>query len=102
MSERDTKGQYVDGHKGVGGAPLSGRSQAMAILDRICAETETAEVFEATLRERLKADPLEFYREFVVALAPKQLDIVDVTKLPTITEDYFKAMNLAVPNKPDE
>lgn len=103
MDDRDKEGKFLPDHKKTKGcgAPLSGRSQAMAILDKICAESETAILFETTLRTRLAADPLEFYREFVVALAPKQLNIADISKSPEITPGYFKDMLDAVPSKPD-
>jgi len=74
-SERDKDGRFIIGHKGYSGRPQGGRSVALNILDKICSESETLKLFETSLRERLQDDPLSFYREFVVSLAPKQLDI---------------------------
>ena len=58
------------------GRPLEGRSLALGLLDKICAEAGTRELFETALRARLGKDPLAFYREFVVALAPKDHKVV--------------------------
>lgn len=92
--QRDGEGKFIIGHKGYSGRPKGGRSVALDLLDKICSESATLLLFETALRERLEAEPLKFYREFVVALAPKQLDIdlpIDsewATKTPSdITKD---------------
>lgn len=74
-SERNSEGKFIIGHKGYSGRPQGGRSISLSLLDKICSESATLLLFETALRERLQAEPLKFYREFVVALAPKQLDI---------------------------
>ena len=94
MDDRNIKGQFNPGNT-IGGRPRSGRSIAIQILDKICAESETLELFETSLRERLQKNPLGFYREFVVALAPKEMDIglVDVGFATFTPDEEAKIMD---------
>ena len=64
-----------DKRRNTKGRPLSGRSKALALLDKICTKAATRKLFETALKDLLKEHPLTFFREFVVALAPKQVDV---------------------------
>lgn len=71
---REKTGGMQKGYK----FPQAGRSMAFAIIDELCAEVGTQELFKAALEKHLKEDPLAFYREFVVALVPKESQILAV------------------------
>jgi len=68
-------GEYAK--KGGPGRPKgsSGRTAALALLDKICRESETQALFEGALRKMLAKDPIGWFNKFVVPFAPKELSI---------------------------
>lgn len=58
---------------------LSGRMQAVTILDRILANAKNQQIMERRLTEKLRKDPVWFFRALVIPLVPKE----QVMKLET-------------------
>ena len=57
------------------GKPKGGRRIALDILDRMLAKAGNQEILEITLEDKFKGDPYKFFKEIIMPLVPKGIDI---------------------------
>ena len=51
---------------------LSGRSQALAVLDKLMSEAGTLEALESAWRKEFEDNPTKFFRQYVMPLLPQE------------------------------
>lgn len=67
-----------DSRRNMGGRPLCGRSQAIALVDKICAKPKNLKKLEKVLQEHFDKDLLVFFHSIIVPLRPKEaVDALD-------------------------
>jgi len=71
---------------------LSGRSQALAILDEVYKEVKVKEALKKAIREKALANPLGTFMKIVVPLLPKEATI-DIPESTTINVIFRKNGN---------
>jgi len=54
----------------------NGRQKAIGLLDQIFSESENLEKLKEALQLEFNSDPVKFFRDFAVALAPREIDTV--------------------------
>lgn len=75
---RASDGKFAPGAIAGPGRPkgaLSGRSQALGVLDKIMAEAGTQDALEAAMRKEFNTDPCRFFRSYIMPLLPQEQKI---------------------------
>jgi len=68
--------KFQRGNRGGPGRPrgsLSGRSQALSILDKIFAKESNIKKLEKGLQDEFDSDPVKFFKSFGMPLIPKEM-----------------------------
>jgi len=73
MPSKDT--QFKPGWKGGPGRPKSGRTQALAILDKLLSEAQNKKVLKDSLQSEFDKDPAKFFRTYGMPLLPKEVNL---------------------------
>ena len=106
--ERLPTGRFAPGNTvGLTGRPkgaLSGRSQALAVLDKIMAESETQAVLETALREDFAADPVRFFKAMIMPLLPTEQRVKVQNELAgaVVWKSLLTTFPLEPTDRPDE
>jgi hypothetical protein len=73
MAKHQLPKEYLkNGGPGRPKGSVSGRSQALAVLDEVCGDTKIKEVMRKELMAKAMANPVGFFMKIVVPLIPKE------------------------------
>lgn len=70
---RESNGRYLPGTSGGPGRPPCGRTQALNLVDWICGQEANLEKLKASMQAEFDRDPMKFFKDIVMPLAPKNV-----------------------------
>ncbi len=71
MDDRHSDGRFKLGKKGGPGRKPGGKSQALALVDKICGKAKNLKLLEKKLQAEFDRDPILFFKTIIIPLSPK-------------------------------